>query len=126
MLLLLLLSLLFAVLLIPYQKGFTQDRLDINNISKNLRCLICQGQSIYDSNSDFALSMRLFIQEKIENGSTEKEIYEVLTQKYGQWIVYDPGYSKKTIFLWLIPLLFFLLGGAIIYLKIYKSKKFIN
>tara|TARA_B100000989_G_scaffold10857_1_gene7404 strand:+ start:9227 stop:9625 length:399 start_codon:yes stop_codon:yes gene_type:complete len=122
----LLLSLLFAVLLIPYQKGFTQDRLDINNISKNLRCLICQGQSIYDSNSDFALSMRLFIQEKIENGSTEKEIYEVLTQKYGQWIVYDPGYSKKTIFLWLIPLLFFLLGGAIIYLKIYKSKKFIN
>ncbi len=94
----LLLSLLFAVLLIPYQKGFTQDRLDINNISKNLRCLICQGQSIYDSNSDFALSMRLFIQEKIENGSTEKEIYEVLTQKYGQWIVYDPGYSKKPFF----------------------------
>ena len=94
-----------------------------NDISKNLRCLICQGQSIYDSNSEFALSMRVYIKDQIDSGYSESQIYNMLVKKYGQWIVYDPGYSKKTFLLWFIPLLFFLLGGAIIYLRIYKSRK---
>ena len=94
-----------------------------NNIAKNLRCLICQGQSIYDSNSEFALSMRVYIKEQLNYGYSESQIYKMLVKKYGQWIVYDPGYSKKTFLLWFIPILFFLLGGAIIYLRIYKSKK---
>tara|TARA_A100000164_G_scaffold353320_1_gene359827 strand:+ start:4123 stop:4503 length:381 start_codon:yes stop_codon:yes gene_type:complete len=94
-----------------------------NDISKNLRCLICQGQSIYDSNSEFALSMRVYIRDQIDSGYSESQIYNMLVKKYGQWIVYDPGYSKKTFLLWFIPLLFFLLGGAIIYLRIYKSRK---
>jgi len=95
-----------------------------NDIAKNLRCLICQGQSIYDSNSEFALSMRVYIKDKINSGYSESQIYNMLVQKYGQWIVYDPGYSKKTFLLWIIPILFFLLGGAILYLRIYKSKKY--
>tara|TARA_B100000941_G_scaffold251695_1_gene198484 strand:- start:220 stop:600 length:381 start_codon:yes stop_codon:yes gene_type:complete len=94
-----------------------------NEIAKNIRCLICQGQSIYDSNSEFALSMRVYIKDKIDKGISERQIYNLLVKKYGQWIVYDPGYSKKTFLLWFIPILFFLLGGAIIYLRIYKSKK---
>ena len=89
-----------------------------NDIAKNLRCLICQGQSIYDSNSEFALSMRVYIKEQIDRGYSKDQIYNMLVKKYGQWIVYDPGYSKKTFLLWFIPILFFLLGGAIIYLKI--------
>ena len=94
-----------------------------NDIAKNLRCLICQGQSIYDSNSEFALSMRIYIKDQIDRGHSKDQIYNMLVKKYGQWIVYDPGYSKKTFLLWFIPILFFLLGGAIIYLRIYKSKK---
>tara|TARA_B100000242_G_scaffold126077_1_gene88879 strand:- start:16 stop:396 length:381 start_codon:yes stop_codon:yes gene_type:complete len=94
-----------------------------NDIAKNIRCLICQGQSIYDSNSEFALSMRVYIKDQIDKGISERQIYNLLVKKYGQWIVYDPGYSKKTFLLWLIPILFFLLGGAIISLRIYKSKK---
>ena len=94
-----------------------------NDIAKNIRCLICQGQSIYDSNSEFALSMRVYIKDQIDKGISERQIYNLLVKKYGQWIVYDPGYSKKTFLLWFIPILFFLLGGAIIYLRIYKSKK---
>ena len=94
-----------------------------NEITKNLRCLICQGQSIYDSNSEFALSMRIYIKDQIDRGHSKDQIYNMLVKKYGQWIVYDPGYSKKTFLLWFIPILFFLLGGAIIYLRIYKSKK---
>ena len=49
-----------------------------NKISKNIRCLICQGQSIYDSQSDFSISMRLVIKKKLEEGLTEKEIYDFL------------------------------------------------
>ena len=87
-------------------------------ISKNLRCVICQGQSIYDSQSDFAVSMKLLINKKIEQGLSEKEIYEFLKDKYGEWIVYDTGFNKNTFILWGLPVLLFFLGGAIILKKI--------
>ncbi len=54
----------------------------VDKISKNLRCLICQGQSIYDSNSDFALSVKKLVSEKLETGNTEKDIYNFLKSKY--------------------------------------------
>ena len=54
--------------------------------------------------------------------SSEEEIYNYLKDKYGEWILYDPGFSKNTYFLWLLPLLMFLIGGAII-LKLFIYKK---
>ena len=91
---------------------------EVDEISKNLRCLICQGQSIYDSQSDFALSMKTLIQKKINEGENEDEIYKFLKNKYGDWIVYDPDINKKTIFLWLIPLILFVFGGLLIIRKV--------
>ena len=90
----------------------------IIKISKNLRCLICQGQSIYDSQSDFAISMKLLINKKIDEGLSEKEIYKILIEKYGEWIVYDTRFNKNTFILWGLPVLLFILGGAIILKKI--------
>ena len=90
----------------------------VDKISKNLRCLICQGQSVYDSQSDFALSMKILIQKKIEEGKKEKEIYEFLKNKYGEWIVYDPEISKSTFLLWGIPLILFVFGGLLIIRKV--------
>ena len=97
------------------------DQLVIN-ISKNLMCLICQGQSIYDSQSDFAISMKFLIKEKINNGLNEKEIYEFLKEKYGEWIVYDTGLNKNTFILWGLPVLLFFIGGAIILKKLVFKK----
>ena len=91
-------------------------------ISKNIRCLICQGQSIYDSQSDFAISMKIVIEKKIIEGLTEDEIYDYLKNQYGQWILYDPELNKKTLILWILPILLFLLGGAIIVKKIIIKK----
>ena len=54
---------------------------EVDKISKNLRCLICQGQSVYDSQSDFAISMKLLIKNKIENGETEDQIYDYLKKQ---------------------------------------------
>ena len=93
-----------------------------NEIAKNLRCLICQGQSIYDSQSDFAVSMKLLIKKKINEGLNEKEIYDLLIEKYGEWIVYDTNLNKNTFILWGLPVLLFLIGGAIILKKLVFRK----
>tara|TARA_B110000196_G_scaffold271409_1_gene246853 strand:- start:55 stop:423 length:369 start_codon:yes stop_codon:yes gene_type:complete len=93
-----------------------------NKISKNIRCLICQGQSIYDSHSDFALSMKLVINKKLDEGLSENEIYEFLKNQYGQWITYDPELNQKTFILWVLPILLFLIGGAIIIRKLIVQK----
>ena len=93
-----------------------------NKITKNLRCLICQGQSVYDSDSEFANSMKILVEKKLNQGLSDKQIYEYLQIKYGDWILYDPGISKNTYILWLLPLLIFLFGGAIIYKKLIKKK----
>ena len=89
-----------------------------NKILKNIRCLICQGQSVYDSESEFASSIKLIVDRKINEGLKEESIYEFLREKYGDWIVYDPQLNKNTYILWLLPLLLFLLGGAIMRKKI--------
>ena len=88
-------------------------------ITKNLRCLICQGQSVYDSDSEFANSLKLVIEDKLSEGMSEDVIYSFLEEKYGSWILYDPEISKKTYILWFLPLLLFLIGGVIIRKIIY-------
>jgi len=86
-----------------------------SKILKNIRCLICQGQSVYDSESEFASSIKLIVDRKINEGLKEEKIYDFLREKYGDWIIYYPEFNKNTYILWLLPILLFLLGGAIIY-----------
>jgi cytochrome c-type biogenesis protein CcmH len=92
------------------------------NILKNLRCLVCQGQSISDSNSDFAQTIKLVVQDQINEGKSEKEIYNFLVEKYGEWIVYKPSLNKANFLLWILPYLVFLSGGVLIFLIIRKKK----
>ena len=93
-----------------------------NKISKNIRCLICQGQSVYDSQSDFSESVKLIIENKLNEGLSENEIYDFLINKYGEWISYDPKFNKKTFILWILPILLFVIGGAIILRKFIVQK----
>ncbi len=99
-----------------------KDRTLESKITKNLRCLICQGQSIYDSDSEFANSLKILVSRKIADGQNEEQIYGYLQEKYGQWILYDPKFNKNTYFLWLLPILIFIIGGAIIF-KLFIIKK---
>jgi cytochrome c-type biogenesis protein CcmH len=91
-------------------------------ITKNLRCLICQGQSVYDSDSEFANSMKVLVDKKLNEGFSEKQIYDFFKEKYGEWILYDPELNKNTYILWLLPILIFLIGGAIV-VKNFKIRK---
>ena len=89
-----------------------------NKILKNIRCLICQGQSVYDSESEFASTIKLIVDKKINEGMTEDLIYKFLIEKYGDWVIFDPQLNKNTYILWLLPLLLFLVGGAIMKKKL--------
>ena len=90
----------------------------VDQITKNLRCLICQGQSVYDSQSDFAISMKLVVKKKIDEGKEDDEIYDYLKNIYGEWIVYEPELNQNTFLLWLIPLILFAFGGLLIIRKV--------
>ena len=93
-----------------------------NKILKNIRCLICQGQSVYDSESEFASSIKLIVDRKINEGLEEKQIYQFLRKKYGDWVIFDPQLKKNTYVLWLLPLLLFMVGGAIIFKRLNNQK----
>tara|TARA_B100000131_G_scaffold177089_1_gene170912 strand:- start:124 stop:510 length:387 start_codon:yes stop_codon:yes gene_type:complete len=95
----------------------------VDEISKNLRCLICQGQSVYDSQSEFALSVKTLISNKLEAGSSEKDIYDFLKSKYGDWIVYDPEFNNYTLVLWILPLFLFIFGGFLIARKVIINRE---
>jgi len=84
--------------------------------------LIRQGQSIYDSNSDFALSVKTLISEKLALGNTDDDIYNFLKSKYGEWIVYEPEFNKYTLLLWILPLFLFIFGGFLIVRKVFISR----
>ena len=109
-------------LIIFFSSDLKAQNLEVE-ITKNLRCLICQGQSVYDSDSEFANSLKILVEKKLNEGLNEKQIYEYLKNKYGDWILYDPGFSKNTYFLWLLPVLMFIFGGAIILRKVILKKK---
>jgi len=113
--------LLILILILSFQKllNANNNSLIVDKISKNLRCLICQGQSVYDSQSDFALSMKILIKNKIKEGKSEKQIYDYLKSQYGEWIVYDPEFNKKNLVLWIFPLILFTFGGLLIYRKVF-------
>ena len=91
-----------------------QDKKLEKTITKNLRCLVCQGQSVYDSDSEFANSLKILIKKRLDEGQNEQQIYDFLKNRYGEWILYDPKFNKNTYFLWLLPILMFVIGGAII------------
>ncbi len=112
---------LFLLTIINFNSVFAETS-KINEISKNLRCLICQGQSIYDSNSEFALSIKTLISDKLASGNSEDEIYNFLKAKYGDWIVYEPEFNKYTLVLWILPLFLFIFGGLLIVRKVFINR----
>ena len=96
--------------------------IDKNLIYKNLRCLVCQGQSISDSNSDFAQTVKLVVNDLIKQGKSEDEIYSFMADKYGEWIVYKPQLNKQNLVLWVLPYIV-LLGGGLIILYFIREKR---
>ena len=114
--------LIIILFIFSFNLSYAQNDNLKTKITKNLRCLICQGQSIHDSDSEFANSLKILVDRKLDEGFTEKQIYDYLKDKYGEWILYDPKFNKNTYFLWLLPIFMFVIGGVVI-LKLFIKKK---
>ena len=95
-------------------------------ISKNIRCMVCQNQSIDDSSSSIARDLRILIRSKIEEGNEDKEIYKFLTKRYGDFILLKPPLKTNTIALWFLPFVFLLIGILVVLNHNKKSNKFIK
>ena len=93
------------------------------NISKNIRCMVCQNQSIDESNAPLAKDLRILIRNKIKDGKKDEEIYKFLTDRYGEFILLKPLFKLNTLALWLLPFVFVLIGIFIVFFHNKKSKK---
>lgn len=89
----------------PAQEARARD------ISGEIRCLVCQNQSILDSNADLAKDLRQIVRERIALGETDDEVRAFLVERFGDWVLLDPPFKMTTLFLWLGPALIFLLGA---------------
>ena len=96
---------------------------DLNTIFKNLRCLVCQGQSVADSNSEFAQTLKIVVNDLVTEGKSKKEIYSFLIDKYGEWIVYKPRFNFTNFLLWTLPYLVLVMGGLIILILVKKKRR---
>ena len=97
------------------------------NISKNIRCLVCQNQSIDESSAPLAKDLRVLIRTKVQEGEdTDEEIYKFLTDRYGDFILLKPPFKISTFLLWSLPFIFFMIGIFVLCFHNKKSKKISN
>ena len=93
------------------------------DISKNIRCLVCQNQSIDDSSAPLAKDLRALIRIKVQENDTDEEIYKFLTDRYGDFILLKPPFKISTFLLWSLPFVFVIIGIFILFVHNKKSKK---
>ena len=115
----------FSNQLSAFAKSFNNE-IDVNNrireISQNVRCLVCQNQSIDESNSELAKDLKILIKEKLILGDSDEEIYGFLKERYGDYILLKPPLNLNTVILWFLPFIVLILGSIMIF-KIIKSNK---
>ena len=104
--------LILIILIFFSQNIFADENLDkkAREINKKIRCVVCQSQSIDDSDSLLARDLRVLIKEKLKEGKTEKEITNYLVERYGEFILFKPRFNSNTYFLWLAPLIIIIFG----------------
>ncbi|MEX1036524.1 MAG: cytochrome c-type biogenesis protein [Sneathiella sp.] len=115
----LILALLFApMVLLSTSAVFIEERLDdpemearAREISAGIRCLVCQNQSILDSNADLAKDLRQIVRERVSLGEDDDKVREFLVIRYGDWVLLDPQFKLSTLFLWLGPAVIFIMGA---------------
>jgi len=102
--------------------SFANESIDtkVKKLTLELRCMTCQNQSVHDSDSDYSKDIKIFVKKKFEEGLNEKEIKKILTERYGEYILFKPYFNSKNLFLWLFPFILLILS-VIILLK--NSKK---
>ena len=104
----------FLLLFLLQNNAFAEDPRAIE-LFKEVRCLVCQGQTIHESNAELAEDIKNLIREKISQGETDRQIKEYLVEKYGDGILMTPPFNSLTYVLWFFPFLIMIIGAFAIY-----------
>lgn len=99
----------------------TEER--ARNLQRQLRCLVCQGESIDESGSPFAADVRHLVRQQIAEGRTDQQIQDYLVARYGDFILMKPPLQSNTWFLWLTPFLVLLIGGTVAWVTVKKASR---
>ncbi|RLQ87537.1 cytochrome c-type biogenesis protein [Notoacmeibacter ruber] len=86
-------------------------------ISSGLRCLVCQNQSIDDSDAEIARDLRILVRDRLKEGESDEEVVDYIVSRYGQFVLLKPVFSPTTVLLWATPLLVLVGGGAFLFLR---------
>src|SRR5687767_726794 len=92
----------------------------VTALSNELRCLVCQNQTLADSNAPLAVDLRNTIREQLAKGASEREVLDFMTARYGDFVLYRPPFKAATLLLWIGPFLFLLLGAFVFHRRIRK------
>jgi cytochrome c-type biogenesis protein CcmH len=92
-------------------------------LSKNIRCLVCQNQSIDDSNASLAKDLRKVVREQLVNGASDEEIFDFLIERYGDFVLLKPPVKPSTYMLWYGPIILFSIGLVMSVLFLIRRKK---
>lgn len=125
------LTIIFAAFIVTEASAvFVEKQLDdpaqetrAREISEGIRCLVCQNQSILDSNADLARDLRQIVRERVLAGDTDTEVRNFLVVRYGDWVLLDPPFKLRTAILWLGPLAIFIFGGIAVFVFVRGRSK---
>ena len=103
---------------------FSSENLDkkIKELTLELRCMTCQNQSVYDSDSEFANDIKIIVKEKFNEGLDEKEIKIFLTERYGEYILFKPYFNLKNLLLWIFPFIILLISLGFFLKRLKKTQ----
>jgi cytochrome c-type biogenesis protein CcmH len=91
-------------------------------LTKELRCLVCQNQTIADSNAELASDLRRQVYEMLQQGKSEQEIIRFMTDRYGEFVLYKPAFAGKTSLLWIAPVVFLFMGLMMVFFVIRRKR----
>ncbi len=102
--------------------SYASENIDhkVKKLTIELRCMTCQNQSVYDSDSEYSKDIKILVKEKLKEGLSEKEIKDFLSERYGEYILFKPYFNSKNLFLWLFPFVLVIVSMLVL---IKKSKK---
>ena len=127
--------LLFILILMLSGSAYAVDTLQFSDpkqqetyetLTKELRCLVCQNQTIADSNAELAADLRRQVYEMLEKGKSREEIVQFMTDRYGDFVLYKPAFAGKTTLLWIAPVIFLLMGLITVFFFIRRKNASAN
>ncbi|HWA37433.1 MAG TPA: cytochrome c-type biogenesis protein [Burkholderiales bacterium] len=111
-----------SFLVLGLAQGKKDEKLEerVTALSNELRCLVCQNQTLADSNAPLAVDLRNTIREQLAKGASEREVVDFMTARYGDFVLYRPPFKAATLLLWVGPFLFLLVGAVVFHRRIRK------